>query len=124
MKVLVCGDRNWTDEETIRKELSRLPKGSAIIHGASRGADGIAGRVAIELRFGVMAFPADWQKFGKAAGPIRNRRMLIEGRPELVLAFHNDISRSKGTKDTVEQARALGIPVKVVRVFEMRNKQR
>ena len=50
---------------------------------------------------------------GKAAGPIRNREMLRDGGPEMVAAFHTDLSQSKGTLDMVRIARSAGVPVKV-----------
>ena len=56
-------------------------------------------------------FPADWKTFGKAAGPIRNRKMLDEGLPDVVIAFHEDIERSKGTKNMISQACEQGIDV-------------
>lgn len=55
----------------------------------------------------VRAFPADWHRDGKAAGPIRNRRMLLEGMPDLVVAFPG----GRGTADMVRRARAAGIEV-------------
>jgi hypothetical protein len=49
---------------------------------------------------------ADWRKYGAAAGPIRNQRML-EGPPDIVVAF----AGGKGTADMVQRARAAGIAV-------------
>jgi hypothetical protein len=69
--------------------------------------------VASQLGFTVLPFPADWNTHGKAAGPIRNRQMLKEGKPDVVLAFHEDLGRSKGTADMVRAAKAAGIAVKV-----------
>lgn len=118
--ILVCGDRDWTDTETIRRELSRFPKGTRVIHGAARGADEIAGRVATELEFEVIPFSADWPKYGSAAGPIRNQEMLESllhqdpEEPKLVLAFHRDLSKSKGTADMVKRARSAGVKVRVI----------
>lgn len=111
--VLVCGDRNWTDEEAIRRELSRFPAGTKVIHGAARGADELAALIAKKLGFETKAFPANWRKYGKAAGPIRNQRMLEE-HPDIVLAFHRDLSKSKGTADTVKRARAAGVKVRII----------
>ena len=85
-----------------------------VIHGAARGADSIAGEVARQLHCEVLAFPADWDTHGKAAGMIRNRRMLDEGKPELVVAFTDDLSESRGTKDMVTRAKAAGVPVYVI----------
>lgn len=112
MIVLVCGDRFWTDKEKIRERLGRLPAGSTVIHGAARGADSIAGAIAQEFGFKVRAFPADWAKHGKAAGPIRNLQMLDE-KPELVIAFHSNLANSKGTKHTVTEAWSRGITVEI-----------
>jgi hypothetical protein len=57
-------------------------------------------------------FEADWRR-GKRAGPERNQRMLDEGRPDEVWAFHTDTALGKGTADMVRKARAAGVPVRV-----------
>lgn len=114
MRVLVCGDRNWSDKKKIRARLSLCLVGTTIIHGAARGADSIAGEVARELGFEVCEFPAEWERFGRAAGPIRNRQMIEEGHLDYILAFHSDLSKSKGTKNMVEQAKKVGIPVEII----------
>lgn len=113
MRVVVCGDRDWQDEEAIRQRLGELPSGTVIIHGVARGADQLAGRVAQQLGFEVLEFPADWRVFGKAAGPIRNRKMLEEGKPDLVIAFHPDLPVSKGTRNMVEISNKAGVRTEV-----------
>lgn len=113
MKVLVCGDRNWNDEGKIESRLRSLPPRTVVIEGEARGADEMARDVAIRLGLPVQKFPADWTLHGRAAGPIRNRKMLDEG-PDLVIAFHPDLSKSKGTADTVREAKRRGIPVEVI----------
>ena len=113
MRILVCGDRNWTNYDIIRKELYKYPEGTVVIEGACRGADSIGGYIARQLGFGVAEYPAKWYEYGKRAGMIRNRQMLEEGKPDIVLAFHNNIKRSKGTKNMVEIAMAAGIPVHI-----------
>lgn len=113
MIVLVCGDRFWTDEGKIRERLGKLPAGTTVIHGAQRGADSLAGQVAKGFGLKVRGFPADWTKYGKAAGPIRNREMLDQ-KPDLVIAFHPNLEGSKGTKDTVTEAWRRGIPVELI----------
>jgi len=111
--VLVCGDREWTDVIAIAEILAELPKDSVIIHGCARGADTIAGNVARKLGMEVMEFPANWKGYGRAAGPIRNRQMLEEGKPHQVFAFHKDINKSKGTKDMVNISRKANIPCEI-----------
>ena len=83
------------------------------VHGAARGVDSIADSHARRLGLEVRPHPADWDKYHRAAGPIRNREMLEE-RPNLVAAFHDDIVNSKGTKDMLKQARRAGIPAILV----------
>jgi len=113
VKVLVCGGREWADPWPILRELRRLPLESTIIHGDARGADRLGGEIAMGLGFSeVLAVPANWDKHHRAAGPIRNKRMLDMGL-DLVLAFHENIDASKGTKHMVDIARRAGVKVKV-----------
>jgi hypothetical protein len=114
VRVLVCGDRNWTEQVPIYMRLRQLPRDTVVIHGCARGADTIGGQVARSLGFKVLEFPADWDKYGKGAGPIRNQQMLDEGKPELVLAFHRNFADSKGTKDMVSRAKKANIPCEVI----------
>lgn len=119
MRVLVCGDRNWLYEAPIRRELRKLPKGSVIIEGEARGADQLGAKIAEELGFEVERYPAQWDRYPRgAAGPIRNRQMLVEGKPDLVLAFHEDITCSKGTKNMVTQATKAGVSVRIISDIE------
>ena len=111
--VLVCGSRDWKDYYAIKGELSKLPKHTLIIHGkCPTGADKLADKAARALGLKVRRFPADWVKYGRSAGPIRNTEMIDE-RPDKVLAFHEDLPNSKGTKDTVEKARKAKIEVEI-----------
>ena len=113
IKVLICGDRNWTDARTVRDFVKSLPTGAIIIHGAAKGTDSIAGEEGNKHGYEVRAYPADWERYGRAAGPIRNQQMLDLERPQLVVAFHDNLDSSRGTKDMVQRAKCLGIPVKL-----------
>jgi hypothetical protein len=115
MKVLACGDRYWTDKELIRSWLSKLQdfRFDVLIEGEARGADSIARDEGYQMGYEVNPFPADWTRYGRSAGPIRNRAML-DMHPDLVMAFHDDLSKSKGTADTVREAVKRKIPVIVV----------
>lgn len=110
--LLVCGDRNWQDYAAILKEIKLLLP-EVVIEGEAKGADTWARLAAQELGITVLKFPADWNKYGKSAGPIRNIQMLKEGQPDLVLAFHDDVEHSKGTKNMVEISRKAGVAVKI-----------
>ena len=127
MRVLICGSRDWKDEAIIDTIVHGLVSdyseldldGLVIIHGGAPGADSMAGTAGGMFReFGkrvkVDRFPADWKTFGNAAGPIRNQQMLDEGKPEMVIAFTNDLSSSKGTKDMVRRAKQAGLPTYII----------
>jgi hypothetical protein len=111
MRVLVCGSRNWQDLETIFRGLRDLGPIEVVIEGEAPGADRLAAQAAHRLGITVLRFPADWDRYGKAAGPIRNQQMLDEGRPDLVLAY--PLPDSRGTWDMVRRAVAAGIEVRV-----------
>lgn len=113
MRVIVCGSRSWTDAKAIRNRLSGLhPMRDTIVHGNCHGADKIADDQARSMDFAVEKFPADWQKLGFAAGPIRNQKMADAG-ADLCIAFRMP-GKSNGTDDMIAKAKAAGIPVEVI----------
>lgn len=116
MRVLVCGSRHFDDEALMRAvmidEGPRFP-GDVLIHGDAKGADKLSEKFICSY-VKVERYPADWNKHGKAAGPIRNKQMLEEGKPDLVIAFL--APNSKGTKNMIEQAEKTGIPVRIVEI--------
>lgn len=115
MKILICGDRYWTDEQTIMDTLfPYVMDRPTIIHGGAKGADTIGSNVAFKFGLIVTAFHAQWFKYGRGAGVIRNQEML-DKHPDLVLAFHNNIEHSKGTMDTIRRAKEAKIEVKVIK---------
>jgi hypothetical protein len=107
-KIVICGSRSWTNEEKIYRVLKEIRHPREIVHGGAQGADTLAGRVAMGLGFVVTEMPADWTKWGKAAGFKRNIAML-DLEPELVIAFWD--GKSKGTRHTMQEAGLRGIPV-------------
>lgn len=109
MKVLVCGGRDYADAQEMLRALRELvPRFDHLIHGGARGADLLAARIGRMLKMRVTAYRADWERHGKAAGAIRNQRMLDEGKPNLVVAFPG----GRGTLDMVRRARAAGLEVR------------
>lgn len=113
MKVIVCGDRHWHNRSIILKRLRKLPADAIIIEGGCDGADLIAREIALDIGLEVVEFPAAWKKYGLSAGPKRNLKMLNTN-PQMVIAFHDDIKKSKGTKNTVTEARKRKIPVEII----------
>mgnify|MGYP001591945783 CR=1 FL=1 len=110
-RVLICGDRNWTDGVRILNVLHDHLPCEVVISGTARGADSLGEAAASTLEIPVLRFPAEWEKYGRAAGPIRNQQMLTEGKPDIVLAFHDNIVKSKGTADMIKRAMRAGLKV-------------
>ena len=99
-------------------EVIRDRKPTVIIEGGATGADSIAARAAVILQVPcVVTFKADWS-MGRRAGPVRNQRMLDEGRPDLVLAFTHPLGISVGTADMVRRAKRAGVEVEQVQYPE------
>ena len=112
MRVLICGGRNIPASEVwfildggLRAEVPGQI--TSIIHGAAPGVDRAAGEWAESEDIHVIEYPANWKKHGKAAGPIRNRKMLEEGKPDIVVALPG----GRGTRNMKQQAEDAGIPV-------------
>jgi YspA, cpYpsA-related SLOG family len=118
MRILVCGSRHFDDWDTLDGVLSaELHDTDTLIHGCAKGADVMAANwfeACTQGKGTIEEYPADWEKHGKAAGPIRNKQMLDEGKPDQVIAFMAKDSR--GTKNMIEQAEKAGIPVKVINI--------
>ena len=119
-RVLVTGSRTWADEESIRGALEDVhvglaygekPSSIVIVHGAAKGADAIADRVARELGYTVEEHPANWERDGRGAGVIRNANMVNLG-AVLCLAFWD--GHSRGTAHCIAKAVRWGIPVRIV----------
>lgn len=110
MKILVCGGRDYYRKDVIFATLDSLHADTpitALIEGGAAGVDSLAYSWAKENGIGGKTYRADWNKHGRAAGPIRNERMLADGSPDLVVAF----AGGRGTAHMVKTARAAGVRV-------------
>jgi len=115
VRALVCGGRHFHKRTFLFATLDRLDAELGItdvIEGEAPGADQLAALWASQRGKNLHPFPADWGDHGRAAGPLRNKRMLEEGHPDIVIAFPG----GKGTANMVAQARKAG--VRVVEVSE------
>jgi hypothetical protein len=109
MKALVTGGRDFADAEYVAKVLDSIHDKEPfreVIHGDARGLDRIAGAWATMNGINVRAMPADWARHGRAAGPQRNARMLLQ-KPDVLIAFPG----GKGTADMVQKATLAGVRV-------------
>ena len=119
MRLLVTGSRYLNDYNYFSKEMDKFCSSHSIpttvIHGAARGADTLASRWVREMNsmrnhdpiITEIEEPAKWKLHGKAAGPIRNQLMLVEHKPDMVLAFPG----GKGTANMIKIARWNGVPI-------------
>jgi len=103
MKVIVCGSRHispWLWTTRVKHELVKL-KATEVVSGCQRGGDQVGEIAAQQLGLPpATKFPADWERYGLAAGPIRNRQMAKYADACIALPGGD------GTRDMVEQARA------------------
>lgn len=117
VRILVCGSRDFSDralmDEALNAVAARLDPEPILIHGDARGADRMAGHEGLIRGWWVWRCEAKWNQRGKAAGPIRNQRMLEQARPEWALAF--PIGNSKGTADMLRRLDAAEVPTWIIR---------
>ncbi len=119
-KILVTGDREFTDEKLVWNAIKNqieIANGNGyrrmiIFHGGAGGADEIAGRQCKAHGIHAAQVTAIWEQYGRMAGPIRNEIMVLL-EPDVVLAFHNNLKKSKGTKNCINKATVAEIPVKL-----------
>ena len=114
--MIVCGGRDFADYSLFETSMDRLLsyyENIRLVSGHASGADSFAERYAAERRLEIEVFPAEWKKYGRAAGPIRNLAMLDyakEAVPEVV-AFWD--GKSKGTKDMLKRAGDAGVKIHI-----------
>lgn len=119
-RVLIFGARDWTKYGPIRREIKKLIRR----HGTQRlliiegecpygGADVIARIVAHELSVHVAQVPALWETRYRSAGPQRNSMMLWM-EPHEAIGFHEDIRKSRGTKNMYNQLMRADVPVRIL----------
>jgi hypothetical protein len=121
-RVVITGDREWGEDRygEVLNALARLdpnPGGDFVVLGDARGVDTLARAALVELGFSegrnYRIHYAEWGRYRGGAGPIRNTAMLDDGGPDAeVWYFHDDLSRSKGTANCVEQANERGLVVR------------
>lgn len=111
IRVLVCGGRDYRDADRMARELDAIHAQfgiAMVIHGGAPGADSLAVVWAkSQPNVATLGFYPNWGMEGRAAGPLRNARMLAEGKPDLVLAFPG----GRGTDDMKRRARDARIPL-------------
>ena len=121
-RIIVCGGRHFDDYPRLTAEINGVVQSLGlqmnemeIISGHCAGTDQLGERYAEEHEVDCKVFPAEWKKYGRAAGPIRNSQMIdyaAESLMPVVVAFVS--LKSKGTMDTVNKARKKGFKVFII----------
>ena len=118
-RLIIAGTRSFNDYEMLRNtvfaallEQARWTYGfsAEIVSGGAPGADTLAVRYATEADIPFKVFPADWKKYGRSAGPRRNRQMAEYA--DAAIVFWD--GKSRGTQNMIQQMRELGKPVEVI----------
>ena len=101
MKTIIAGSRDFQDYEKMKEVLDKLPwKVTQVISGNARGADQMGEWWAQQNEIELRIYPANWSRYGKAAGHIRNQEMARVG--DALVAFWD--GKSKGTESMIKYA--------------------
>jgi hypothetical protein len=116
MRYAIVGSRDYIDLDFVKQYVSRIPVRdektglvNIIVSGGAMGVDSVAENTARLAGLGILIFKPDWIKHGRAAGPIRNQKIVDNC--DRLAAFWD--GKSKGTKNSIELAEKAGVPVEV-----------
>ena len=116
-RVIIAGGREFQDYALVKQKCDYYLQNKlqtdtiVIVSGHATGADSLGERYASEKGLSVELHPADWQRHGRAAGPIRNEEMASVA--DALIAFWD--GQSRGTKNMIDTANAKGLKVAIVR---------
>ena len=113
MKLAVIGTKKFTDLNFLSTTLKKIPNIEMIISGGAPGTDTLAKKYATQNEIEFLEFPHDYKKFGDKAKHIRDK--LIAEKCDEIIAFWD--GECEGTKYTMDYAKQLGKPVKIVQVI-------
>lgn len=128
LRIIIAGSRDFNDYKLLKASIKDILKDISleginkikIISGTARGADQLGERFAKQFKLEVVKFPADWDRFGKRAGYIRNEEMakysVKDNNYGMLVAFWD--GKSKGTKHMINLAKKHGLEVYVVKFKE------
>lgn len=116
-RLLVCGSRGITDKDWIFSQIESYwyehlacYSDPIMIEGAARGVDLIAKAYAVENNWEVEEYPAEWDKYGRGAGYIRND-IMVKAADEVLILWDGE---SRGTKNDIDLCKKYNKPHKIV----------
>lgn len=113
-KVIIAGGRYFNDYELLKSSCDHLLKHVdqiTIVSGKAKGADALGEKYADEKGYAKLFYPADWDKYGKSAGPKRNYQMAEVA--DFLIAFWD--GESRGTKSMIDIAKSKGLQIRIIR---------
>lgn len=121
-KLIIAGSRDFNDYFLLKTKLTSILQNTTnveIVSGGCRGADKLGENFAEEMGYSVVTFPADWNKYGKQAGYVRNKQMAEYATH--CVCFWDGVS--KGTKLMIELARKCKLKLRIVKYDKNKYKQ-
>lgn len=110
MKTIIAGSRDITDYSLVMEAIQESEfEISEVVSGTAKGVDRLGELWATNHKIPVKHYPADWNKYGKSAGPIRNQEMANYA--DALIAVWD--GKSRGTKNMIDQAKEKGLKVYV-----------
>lgn len=113
MKVIIAGGRDFNNYELLKERCDYFLQNQTeieIVSGNANGADKLGEQYAIERNYSLKIFKAEWDKYGKSAGMIRNTEMSNYG--DTLIAFWD--GKSKGTSHMINESRKKNLKVRVI----------
>lgn len=117
-RVIIAGSRHYADYSQLRDVCDNLLADKCqthrivIISGGAQGADSLGENYARERGYALKRYPAQWDKYGRAAGPIRNAEMARNA--DALVLFWN--GKSRGSLNMKQEAEKIGLPVRTVMI--------
>lgn len=118
-RLIIAGSRNFNDFALLSQQVTQYihecdftMNNLEIVSGGARGADTLGERYAKEHSLPFFRCEAEWDKYGRAAGPIRNEKMAKYATHLIAFLGNN----SRGTQNMINQAKKIGIPYKVITI--------
>ena len=115
-RVIIAGGRDFSDYELLKRKVlfytNEVNRDNLIVvvSGKAKGADSLGEKLAKEIGWKVLEYPADWDTNGKSAGYIRNTEMAKNS--DALIAFWD--GKSRGTKHMIDTAEKNDLLVRVV----------
>lgn len=119
-KIIIAGTRTFADYNLLRKTMCGMfggipPSQIEIISGhCPTGADRLGEMFAVRNKIRLVLFPADWEKYGRAAGPVRNRQMAEYAAPDGHCVIFWD-GESRGSRSMAAEAKKAGLRTRIIR---------